>query len=188
MLRVNELGRDDLDVVLKIETVEAFENLPQLLLEAMRWPDIGVMIARGDLAVEAGFERLAEVQEEILWLCEAGHVPVIWATQVLDNLARTGLPSRAEVTDAAMAERAECVMLNKGPFVVEAIGFLAGVLGRMREHVSKKRTLLRRLRSWDLTDDAARNRSGTGVDVGSDHGAGERAGATDFPARDRLAD
>lgn len=153
--RVTALGRDDLDVVLKIETVEAFENLPQILLEAMRWPDIGVMIARGDLAVEAGFERLAEVQEEILWLCEAGHVPVIWATQVLDSLARTGSPSRAEVTDAAMAERAEAVMLNKGPFVVDAIAFLSGVLGRMQEHVSKKRTLLRRLRSWDLLSDEA---------------------------------
>jgi len=49
-----------------------------------------------------------------------------------------------------MAERAECVMLNKGPFVVEAIEFLSGVLGRMEGHVAKKRTLLRRLRSWNL--------------------------------------
>ena len=44
------------------------------------------MIARGDLAVEVGFARLSEMQEEILWLCEAAHVPVIWATQVLDQL------------------------------------------------------------------------------------------------------
>ena len=79
------------------------------------------MIARGDLAVEVGFERLAEVQEEILWLCEAAHVPVIWATQVLESVAQTGQPSRAEVTDAAMAERAECVMLNKGPHIGEAV-------------------------------------------------------------------
>lgn len=108
------------------------------------------MIARGDLAVEAGFERLAEVQEEILWLCEAAHVPVIWATQVLESLAKEGLATRAEVTDAAMSMRAECVMLNKGPFIVEAIGFLHDVLQRMQEHVSKKQTLLRKLRSWDL--------------------------------------
>ena len=52
---------------------------------------------------------------------EAAHTPVIWATQVLESLAKTGLPSRAEVTDAAMSERAECVMLNKGPFVREFI-------------------------------------------------------------------
>ena len=143
-------GSPELGVVLKIETVASFEALPQILLEALRWQNVGVMIARGDLAVEAGFERLAEVQEEILWRCEAAHVPVIWATQVLDTLARTGLPSRAEVTDAAMAERAECVMLNKGPFIVDAITMLAGILGRMQGHTDKKRSLLRRLRAWDL--------------------------------------
>ncbi len=83
--------------MLKIETVPAFENLPDLLLTALANERVGVMIARGDLAVEAGYERLAEVQEEILWLCEAAHVPVIWATEVLDSLAKTGRPSRAEV-------------------------------------------------------------------------------------------
>lgn len=161
--RLEDSGRDDLGVVLKIETVEGFENLPQILLEAMRWPILGVMIARGDLAVEAGFARLAEVQEEILWLSESAHVPVIWATQVLDSLARTGLPSRAEVTDAAMAERAEAVMLNKGPYVIDAITFLSGVLGRMQEHVSKKRTLLRQLRSWDLSADPGTTTAGDGA-------------------------
>ena len=141
----------NLDILLKIETVAAFDALPDILLELMKWADVGVMIARGDLAVEAGFERLAEVQEEILWLCEAAHVPVIWATQVLDTLARTGRPSRAEVTDAAMAQRAECVMLNKGPFINEAISMLADILGRMQDHTQKKRSLLRRLRAWDQT-------------------------------------
>ena len=103
--------------MLKIETRRGFENLPAMLLEAMKSPRCAVMIARGDLAVECGFERMAEVQEEILWLCEAAHVPVIWATQVLETLAKEGVPSRAEVTDAAMAHRAECVMLNKGPYI-----------------------------------------------------------------------
>jgi pyruvate kinase len=115
----------------------------------MRSPHIGVMIARGDLAVEVGFERLAEVQEEIMWACEAAHVPVIWATQVLDTLARTGQPSRAEVTDAAMSERAECVMLNKGPYIADAIEALDSILTRMSHHQDKKRSLLRRLHSWD---------------------------------------
>ncbi len=136
-------------VVLKIENVAAFDNLPELLLTAMRSPSVGVMIARGDLAVEVGFERLAEVQEEIMWACEAAHIPVIWATQVLDTLARTGQPSRAEITDAAMAEQAECVMLNKGPHISEAIGALDSILTRMQDHQDKKRSLLRRLRAWD---------------------------------------
>jgi pyruvate kinase len=106
------------------------------------------MIARGDLAVELGFSRLSEMQEEILWICEAAHVPVVWATQVLDGLVSDGIPTRAEATDAAMAQRAECVMLNKGPHVVAAVEFLADVLGRMARHQSKKTARLPVLRSW----------------------------------------
>ncbi|MGZ4767692.1 MAG: pyruvate kinase [Ilumatobacteraceae bacterium] len=146
---LHRLDADDVGIVMKIENVAAFENLPELLLTAMRHEKVGVMIARGDLAVEVGFERLAEVQEEIMWACEAAHVPVIWATQVLDTLARTGQPSRAEVTDAAMSDRAECVMLNKGPHITEAIAALNSILTRMQHHQHKKRSLLRRLRAWD---------------------------------------
>jgi pyruvate kinase len=144
----------DVGIVLKIENVAAFEHLPELLLAVMRSRKIGVMIARGDLAVEVGFDRLAEVQEEILWACEAAHVPVIWATQVLDTLARTGQPSRAEITDAAMSERAECVMLNKGPHITDAIHALDSILTRMQHHQHKKRSLLRRLQAWDRTPSA----------------------------------
>ncbi len=141
---------DRLGIMLKIENQTAFEQLPRLLLGGLQSPPIGVMVARGDLAVEVGFDRLAEVQEEILWLCEAAHVPVIWATQVLENLAQKGTPSRAEVTDAAMSGRAECVMLNKGPHVVEAARFLANVLHRMQLHQQKKRSMLRKLSVSEL--------------------------------------
>ena len=134
-----------LGIVLKVETRVAFEQLPNLLLTALQSPPVGVMVARGDLAVEMGFERLAEVQEQILWLCEAAHVPVIWATQVLESLAKKGLPSRAEVTDAAMSGRAECVMLNKGPHVLTAVRFLDNVMTRMQAHQAKKRAVLRKL-------------------------------------------
>ncbi len=145
---VGRLGRDNLGIILKIETRQAFEQLPQLLLTAMRWPHVGVMIARGDLAVECGYERMAELQEEILWLCEAAHLPVIWATQVLEQLAKDGLPSRAEISDAAMGERAECVMLNKGPYIDEAVVALDDILRRMDDHHDKKNSLLRSLTSW----------------------------------------
>jgi pyruvate kinase len=138
----------DLGIVLKIETRRGFENLPQMLLAAMAGPRAGVMIARGDLAVECGYERLAEVQEEILWACEAAHMPVIWATQVLETLAKTGLPSRAEITDAAAGVRAECVMLNKGPHIVDAMRTLDDILRRMQQHQQKKRPQLRALKSW----------------------------------------
>jgi pyruvate kinase len=138
-------GGNRLGIMLKIETKRGFRQLPWLLLAAMRSYPVGVMIARGDLAVECGWERLAEVQEEILWLCEAAHVPVIWATQVLESLAKKGLPSRAEITDAAMAVRAECVMLNKGPYITRALTTLDHILRRMQEHQSKKTARLRNL-------------------------------------------
>jgi pyruvate kinase len=117
------------------------------------------MIARGDLAVEMGFERVAEMQEEILWLCEAAHVPVIWATQVLEALVKQGLPSRGEMTDAAMAARAECVLLNKGPNVKAAVGVLDRLLRRMGEHQVKKTPTLRALRSWTGRPAAPKSRA-----------------------------
>jgi pyruvate kinase len=142
---LKRLGRLDIGIVLKIETKESFENLPELLLTAMRSPKVGVMIARGDLAVEIGFERTAEVQEEILWICEAAHVPGIWATQVLEKLAKKGLATRAEITDASMSSRAECVMLNKGPYVVDAVSTLNDILQRMAYHQCKRKGYLRPL-------------------------------------------
>jgi pyruvate kinase len=142
---LESLGSLDLSVILKIETRQAFEHLPELLLTALgRWP-VGVMIARGDLAIEMGYQRLAEIQEEILWISEAAHVPVVWATAVLDKLAKKGIPSRAEITDAAMSQRAECVMLNKGPYVVQAIHVLDDILQRMEAHQRKKTSFLRPL-------------------------------------------
>lgn len=143
--RLAQLGGRQPAIVLKIETRCGFENLPDMLLAAMRSPSCGVMIARGDLAVETGFERLAEIQEEMLWICEAAHVPVVWATQVLESLAKDGRPSRAEITDAAMSDRAECVMLNKGPHIVAALKTLDDILRRMQGHQTKKQPMLRML-------------------------------------------
>jgi pyruvate kinase len=138
-------GGENLGLIIKIETKSAFKKLPQLLLTAMRYYPAAVMIARGDLAVEAGWARLAELQEEILWLCEAAHVPVIWATQVLEGTAKKGQPSRAEVSDAALSQRADCVMLNKGPHILVAISMLDNILRRMQGHQYKKTPRLGRL-------------------------------------------
>jgi pyruvate kinase len=144
------LGASHLGIMLKIEIRRGFKNLPLLLLAAMRTYPAGVMIARGDLAVECGWERLAEIQEEILWLCEASHIPVVWATQVLESLAKKGSPSRAEITDAAMAQRAECVMLNKGPHIIQTIKMLSDILSRMEEHQHKKTAMLKYLRVSEI--------------------------------------
>jgi pyruvate kinase len=138
-------GRPDIGIILKIETKRGFSNLPAMLLEALNFSASGVMIARGDLAVECGFERMSEIQEEILWVCESAHIPVIWATQVLEGLTKNGQVSRAEVTDAAMSQAAEAVMLNKGPHIIEAVEMLDNILQRMQGHHQKTRSILREL-------------------------------------------
>jgi pyruvate kinase len=135
-------------LILKIETARAVRHLPELIVAAGGRLPVGVMIARGDLAVEVGFERLAELQEEILWLAEAAHTPVVWATQVLDRLVRKGTPSRAEISDVVMAQRAECVMLNKGEFLGEAVSIVDEVCRRMGGHQHKKTARLRALQAW----------------------------------------
>jgi len=156
-------GLPPLPLILKVETALAVKNLPRLIVSAGGSGPVAVMIARGDLAVEIGLSRLSEVQEQLLWICEAAHVPVIWATQVLDNMVKDGAPSRGETTDAAMGQRAECVMLNKGPHQVEAIAFLDEVLRRMDRHQHKKSPRLGPLQSWSepqtLSDSAAVSRT-----------------------------
>ena len=147
---LDRLGATKTGLILKIENRRAVEALPRILLTAMGRPMTVVMVARGDLGVEIGFERMAEIQEQILWICEAAHVPVIWATQVLESLVKRGLPSRAEVTDAAMSGRAECVMLNKGPHILLALDFLRDVLARMEGHQTKKSALMRKLSVAEL--------------------------------------
>jgi pyruvate kinase len=121
------------------------EQLLHTNSRALRYDPVGLMIARGDLAMDVGFERLAEMQEELLWFGEACHLPVVWATQVLESVTHSGLPTRAEVTDAAMSMRAECVMLNRGPHVDVANRLLADIIRRMETHQFKKRSLYRRL-------------------------------------------
>ena len=124
-------------IILKIETQSGFNNLAKILLEAMKIYPVGVMIARGDLAIECGWDNIGRVQREILSLCRAAHVPDIWATQVLENLSKQGIPSRAEMTDAAMAQRSDCVMLNKGPYILQAIKLLGTIFKDMELYQEK---------------------------------------------------
>ncbi|WP_297766528.1 pyruvate kinase, partial [uncultured Muriicola sp.] len=128
---------DNFGIILKIETQSGFNNLAKILLEAMKRYPVGVMIARGDLAIECGWDNIGRVQREILSLCRAAHVPDIWATQVLENLSKQGIPSRAEMTDAAMAQRTDCVMLNKGPYILQAIKLLDTIFKDMELYQGK---------------------------------------------------
>jgi pyruvate kinase len=137
--------KEPIPVIIKIETLASVRILPEILVAAASRAPIAVMIARGDLAVEVGYTRLSEYQEEILWICEAAHVPVIWATQVLETLVKTGIPTRAEISDVTLGAKSECIMLNKGEHVDDAVVFVDDVLSKFEKHVYKKTAILRKL-------------------------------------------
>ncbi|MFD2203781.1 pyruvate kinase [Shivajiella indica] len=143
---LQNLAQNYPSLIIKIETPEAVKNLPSLLLEGMKEKALGLMIARGDLAVEIGFERMGEIQEEILWICEAAHIPVVWATQVLESLHKVGMATRSEITDAGHAAMAECVMINKGEYTIEVMETLRDIVQRTSTHRIKKRFTFRPLR------------------------------------------
>ncbi len=140
---LKELGvLDRLGIVYKIETQKAYNNLASILLEAMKCKKFGIMIARGDLAIEAGWNHLGEIQKEMLAFCNAAHVPIVWATQVLEKLAKKGLPSRSEITDAVIATKSECIMLNKGAHILRAIELLDQIIRDMERYQDKNAPLL----------------------------------------------
>jgi pyruvate kinase len=140
----NQGNNKDLGVIAKIETADSIHNMAKILIAGLELElKFGILIARGDLAVEVGFENLPFVQEDILCLCEAAHTPVILATQILESLAESGLRTRPEITDAIMGQRAECVMLNNGTHIVEAVKTLSALLNTEERHQIKKRQLLR---------------------------------------------
>lgn len=137
-----------LGIILKIETKQAYDNLVPILLATMNTYPVGVMIARGDLTIEAGWSSIGRIQEELIRLCNAAHIPVVWATQVLENLAKKGIPSRSEMTDVTASIRADCVMLNKGPYILEAIQLLSDVLMEEQNYQEKNAPLLPELHSF----------------------------------------
>lgn len=140
--QLHHLGKKgEIGIVAKIETKKGVQNLPAILEALIAYGKSGIMIARGDLAIEIGFENLAYLQEEILDLCTAAHIPVILATQVLENKMKTNIPSRAEISDVAFAHKAECVMLNKGDYAIETIRILTTIFEQM-DRVFRKNKLL----------------------------------------------
>lgn len=139
---LEKLGKKgEIAIVAKIETKKGVQNLPAILEALIHYGNSGIMIARGDLAIEIGFENLAYMQEEILDLCTAAHIPVILATQVLESKMKTNIPSRAEISDVAFAHKAECVMLNKGDYALETIKILTTIFAQM-DLIFRKNKLL----------------------------------------------
>lgn len=124
-------------VVAKIETKAA---IAKGTLEAIVKVSDGVMVARGDLAVEAGAEIVPIVQREIIGLCQKHGKISIVATQMLASMVDNPEPTRAEVSDVANAviTGADCVMLSdetaNGKYPIETVAAMKRVILYTQEH------------------------------------------------------
>jgi pyruvate kinase len=153
---INKILKDkakEISLMAKIETVRAARNLPEIIFTAASKNPFSIMIARGDLAAESGYIDLAGLQQEIMWISEAGDIPVVWATEVLDTLVSDGIPTRSEVTDAAEGTRADCVMLNKGDYIGEGVDILNRIIEKMEPIQYKKTPILGKLNYANVSED-----------------------------------
>ncbi len=96
-------------IISKIESVEALENFDSILDASD-----GIMVARGDMGVHVSLYRIPVIQKDLIAKCNAAGKPVITATQMLESMVRSQMPTRAEVTDVANAiyDGTDAVMLS----------------------------------------------------------------------------
>lgn len=132
----------DIKIIAKIETQEAIDNLDEIIAAAD-----GVMVARGDLAIEIPAEEVPVRQKQIIRKCNEVGKPVITATQMLESMIHASVPTRAEVGDIANAiwDGTDAIMLSEettlGEYPVAAVKVMAKVARRVESEINHNQVI-----------------------------------------------
>ena len=127
-LRERRGGQAAMPIILAIETAQAAEGLAQLIAQAASGNPTAVMLAEADLSIELGAERMAHLRGQLVRTCRAAHVPIAWTTAALDSLVKEGIPARAAAASVLAGSDYDCIRLDSGPNLVEALAFVMDVL------------------------------------------------------------
>ena len=155
-LEVN--GGKDIQIIAKIESIQGVKNFEALLKEVD-----GIMIARGDMGVEIAFEKLPGIQKRIIRRCVQSGKIVITATQMLESMIFSPLPTRAEITDVANAvyEGTSAVMLSgetaAGEFPVETVEAMSRIAcqaedDKRRSYAAQNEQIWHEMDTKDITN------------------------------------
>ncbi len=140
-------------IIAKIETPEALGVLDDVVAAAD-----GLMVARGDLAIEIPAEDVPIAQKMMIKKCNAVGKPVITATQMLESMIKNPVPTRAEVSDIANAiiDGTDAIMLSEettlGDFPVEAVKMMSKIAVRVEKEVYTRDTITEYNHSHSITD------------------------------------
>jgi len=154
---LNKAG-SDAHIIAKIETPDALHNIDEII-EVVD----GIMVARGDLAIEIPAEEVPLVQKMIIQKCNSAGKPVITATQMLESMVENPVPTRAEVSDIANAiiDGTDAIMLSEetaiGKFPVESVSIMTKVAARVEKEVYTRDTIAEYGESHGVTDIASQS-------------------------------